>query len=102
MPLDPLREPARPLSPDAERFRRNLHAAIMARWPDDSQGRAAKRLKIQQRALGRYLNGEVVPTLELAGHLARECGLELWQLLAPTFDPSPRPRKTASLVSSES
>lgn len=74
----------------------------MARWPDDSQGRAAKRLKIQQRALGRYLNGEVVPTLELAGHLARECGLELWQLLAPTFDPSPRPRKTASLVSSES
>lgn len=84
----PSTDAAKSLSETAERFRTNLHALIAHLWPDASQAQAAAKMGIQRRTLGRYLNGESVPTLDMAEELLRKCGgLEPWQLLVPHFDP---------------
>lgn len=81
------------MSETSERFRENLLALISHLWPDASQAQAAARMGVQQRTLGRYLNGESVPTLDMAEELLRKCGgFEPWQLLAPGFDPRFPPR----------
>lgn len=89
----PAPDSAKSISETAERFRENLHALIAHLWPDASQAQAAARMGIQQRTLGRYLNGESVPTLDMAEELLRKCGgFQPWQLLAPGFDPRFPPR----------
>lgn len=51
----------------------------------------AERCKMHQRTYGRIENAETWPHLEMIGQIAKECNLEAWQLLTPSFNPKNPP-----------
>ena len=60
-------------------------------YDQGSQSAASRRLKLNQRTLGRYMNGESPPNLSLLEYVATGYNLQPWQLLLPGLDPSNPP-----------
>ncbi len=56
-----------------------------------TQSEIAALSGVQQRTVGRYLNGEQAISVEILAAIAKAFNLETWQLLVPDFDPSNPP-----------
>jgi DNA-binding XRE family transcriptional regulator len=82
-PATAIKPSARPISESAERFRESLHRIMQAADPPYSQASLARAIKEHQRTLGRILNGESTPTLDMAHTIAVALGTTLWDMLKP-------------------
>ena len=65
---------------------------LVAEKAEGNQSEAARHSKVPQRTIGRIMNGEVSPTVDVIYRLATSYGYEAWQLLVPGFDPKKPPR----------
>lgn len=68
-------------------FADNVKRLMGAEDPALSQPVLAGRAKMHQRTLGRIINNEVTPTLEMMVRIAAGLDVHLWQLLVPELDP---------------
>lgn len=72
-------------------IRENIKRLVACK-ADGNQSEAARHSKVPQRTIGRIMNGEVEPTIDVIYRLATSYGFEAWQLLVPGFDPEKPPR----------
>jgi hypothetical protein len=56
-----------------------------------TQSALARRSKVPQRTIGRIVNKEVTPSLDVLEDLAKPFDLQPWQLLVPNLDPKNPP-----------
>lgn len=78
-------------TPLTELFRANLAKLMAADRVLHSQLKVAKASKVGQRSVGRILNGEQSPTLDMVHALAGAFQLEAWQMLVPDLEPGNPP-----------
>jgi hypothetical protein len=69
----------------------NLQRLMAASADCRSQAALARRSKVPQRTIGRILNKEVTPSLDVLEQLAKAFDLLPWQLLVPELDPRNAP-----------
>lgn len=67
-------------------FADNVKKMMAAEDPPLSQPVLAGKAKMHQRTLGRIINREVTPTLEMMAKIAHGLDVGLWQLLVPGID----------------
>lgn len=94
-PIVAIKPSARPISASAERFRESLHRVMQTAEPPYSQASLARAIREHQRTLGRILNGESTPTLDMAHNIAVALGTTLWDMLRPEPAESPAADATA-------
>ena len=83
--------------PASEIIAENLAAAMLDRHMvnpvngQPSQSALARKAHVDQRTVGRILNREQSPTIEMLEKLAHALDLDAWQMMIPSLDPKNPP-----------
>jgi transcriptional regulator with XRE-family HTH domain len=90
--------PRQPVAPTelTRVFRANLNAYMQARPELSSQNALAKACKVGQTSIGRILNGQQSPTLDMVHKIASVFNVPAWRMLQPqlvVLDASDRARQ---------
>jgi len=69
-------------SPESDRFRENLRPLVVG-----NQGRVAQAAGISRKHLSHILNGHAIPSIDVAGKLAKAAGSSLAGLVSESPQP---------------